>query len=430
MNDIDLQGNEQNRNWIEIGNETNKFKGTFEGNNYKISNIYNQNTQSDNQGLFGYVENAVIQNIEIKSSDIEGNLNVGALIGTAKNTTIKNCKNEANVYSYKGKAGGIVGCTEESGEIVGCSNYGLINGELHWNQSQNTTVGGIVGFNFSTIKNCDNFGDIQGGYGAIGGIAGATRANIEECVNNGNVSCTNSNINGDSQVAGIVGYVNGATVKKCSNNGNIDAAGNSNGGIVANLHTQGRVEECYNTGIINGETGRCGGIIGIGISEDCSIENCYNLGKVICTGYVNENKGAFVGGIAGYTIGSITKCYNEAEIESVYAVVGGIAGNAQLTIEECYNKADITCTNYNKDGASQVGGIVGAFNGTTIKKCYNNGKIDGAGKVNGGIVGNLYSEGKVEGCYNTGIIDSKSGNCRRDSWSCNSCSRKFNRKML
>ena len=226
MNDIDLQGSEENRNWTKIGNATNKFKGTFEGNNYKISNLYNQNINEDQQGLFGVIENANIQNLTINSSNIKGNLTVGAFIGRAEsstiqnltitssnikgeqivgafvgksvNSTIKNCKNEAIVYSYKGVAGGIVGITEENGQIINCSNLGKISSELYWKENQNAIIGGIVGINYSaTINKCTNFGDIQSVYSVIGGIAGLTTEKIEECTNFGNLSCTNYNINGD-----------------------------------------------------------------------------------------------------------------------------------------------------------------------------------------------------------------------------------------
>lgn len=284
MNDIDLQGSEENRNWTKIGNATNKFKGTFEGNNYKISNLYNQNINEDQQGLFGVIENANIQNLTINSSNIKGNITVGAFIGRAEsstiqnltitssnvkgeqivgafvgksvNSTIKNCKNEAIVYSYKGVAGGIIGITEENGQIINCSNLGKISSELYWKENQDAIIGGIVGINYSaTINKCTNFGDIQSVYSVIGGIAGVTTEKIEECTNFGNLSCTNYNKDGASQIGGIVGYVNNTTIKNCSNNGNINAAGTLNGGIVGNLHTLGRVENCYNTGRIETQKG-------------------------------------------------------------------------------------------------------------------------------------------------------------------------------
>ena len=53
---------------------------------------------------------------------------------------------------------------------------------------------------------------------------------------------------------------------------------------------------------------------------------------------------------------------------------------------------------------------------TTIKNCSNNGNINAAGNVNGGIVGNLHTLGRVENCYNTGRIETQKGRSRRNCW--------------
>lgn len=71
----------------------NHLRGTLEGNGYEIHDLYNQNTQADFQGLFGYVENATIQNLSITTGNIQGGQMCGAIAGKAKNTKIMNCKN-------------------------------------------------------------------------------------------------------------------------------------------------------------------------------------------------------------------------------------------------------------------------------------------------------------------------------------------------
>lgn len=57
--------------WEPIGNTTNPFKGTFDGRNYTIENIYINHITSDNQGLFGY-NSGTIKNIKLVSGDITG----------------------------------------------------------------------------------------------------------------------------------------------------------------------------------------------------------------------------------------------------------------------------------------------------------------------------------------------------------------------
>ena len=54
MNNIDLKGDENNQ-WTPIGNQSQKYIGTFDGNGHKISGLYIDST-SNNQGLFGFVD--------------------------------------------------------------------------------------------------------------------------------------------------------------------------------------------------------------------------------------------------------------------------------------------------------------------------------------------------------------------------------------
>lgn len=109
------------KNMIPIGTDGNPFKGTFDGNGYRITNLqYTKSMQeivdasnsslSDyltNGGLFGTIENATIKNLEIKDANFKtkspnetGNKQdtanagfyTGILVGTVKGTTkIENC---------------------------------------------------------------------------------------------------------------------------------------------------------------------------------------------------------------------------------------------------------------------------------------------------------------------------------------------------
>ena len=116
INDIDLGGSIDNRNWIPIGNESAYFSGVLEGNNYKILNLYNKDIENSNQGLFGYLENATIQNMQINSGSVSGIDYVGSIVGKAKNINIINCINNAEIKKKNGYAGGIAGLIEENGE--------------------------------------------------------------------------------------------------------------------------------------------------------------------------------------------------------------------------------------------------------------------------------------------------------------------------
>ena len=147
--DIDMSDFE----WIPICSVVGKaFEGVFDGQGYKISNLYMRGYGTSYAGLFACVRNAEIKNVVIASGEIGArgfdtysssymhlaSSNVGSLIGSAENSIIKNCVNLSSVnfgiYFY-GSIGGLIGWAEYC-EILKCSNYGNVYG--------GSTVAGIV----------------------------------------------------------------------------------------------------------------------------------------------------------------------------------------------------------------------------------------------------------------------------------------------
>ncbi len=80
-----------------IGTEENPFKGIFDGAGYVISNLKLFNgsayTLYSNIGLFGVVENAILQDFTLVGGEVCGYANVGAVVGKAKNTSFDNVNN-------------------------------------------------------------------------------------------------------------------------------------------------------------------------------------------------------------------------------------------------------------------------------------------------------------------------------------------------
>ena len=126
-----------------------------------------------------------------------------------------------------------------------------------------------------------------------------------------------------------------------------------------------------------------GGIVGY---SGGTIEDCYNTGSV--------SGGNNVGGIAGYSSGTIEDCYNTGSVSGGNNV-GGIAGTADGA-KDCHNEGTVS-------GSDCVGGILGSgadLNGV-VNRCYNTGDISGEGGV-GGIAGG--SRMGVVNCYNIGKV--------------------------
>ena len=158
-----------------IGNYTNKFEGTFDGNGKTISNL-TITPSGSHIGLFGYIgTSGTVRNLGLIDPNINGPSYVGGIAG----------------YN--------------SGTISNCYNTGGISGSSY--------VGGIAGGNNSgTITNCYNTGDISATNNYAGGIAGYNSGTISNCYNTGGIS-------GSSSVGGITGWNNGGTITKCYNVG-------------------------------------------------------------------------------------------------------------------------------------------------------------------------------------------------------------------
>ena len=131
--------------WTPIGNSSNKFQGTFDGDGHTISGLYITATGSGagNLGLFGNLGNsAVIKNLIVK--------------GTV------DCDKKTYVAGIAGR------CVAWKTVVQNCGFYGNVVGG-------NSNVGGVVGFGNNVAKNCWYYysGDTDGyKVGVSGGTAG------------------------------------------------------------------------------------------------------------------------------------------------------------------------------------------------------------------------------------------------------------------
>lgn len=527
MNDIDLKGDKNNQ-WTPIGNSTRNYTGVFDGNFYKISGLYIDNT-SDYQGLFGYVDKkGTVRNLGVDGT-VKGRNNVGSVAGYNYGT-VNNCYNMGNI-SGNDNIGGIVGYLSLDCFLLKCYNIGSVSG--------NSSIGGIAGY-LSTrnrLENCYNTGNVSGTGSYIGGVAGYNQGGISTCYNIGNVS-------GKSDVAkyigSVVGYNNNVNLRNC-----YYLKGTADKGMNGDVTQQTKINELVvnqmvgeralsnmsaldqnvwymmPSEVINGsvypyeqkntykmyyphltefkdktlplsvtltivdmkkdadgfyliytkeqlETFR--NIVNNTLTSD-EIKNNYvadssakgklmnNIdlkgdennqwtpignqsqkyigtfdgnGHKISGLYIDStsnNQGLFgfvdkggniknlgidgtvkgknrVGGIVGYTCGTVSNCYNTGNISGDSSIGGVVGYGKSACITDCYNIGIISGIG----NSSYIGGVVGwVYEGSRLKNCYNTGNISGIGLFTGGIVGWLGSgESSLENCYNTGNVSGMS----------------------
>ena len=149
MNDITFEDSDyekgggfynSGKGWDPIGTSSTYFRGTFDGNGYKIHNLRINNPTADYQGLFGYVSGATISNVTLVNADITGHEDVGGICGYLSGSSTASC----------------------------CIVSGSVKGY--------ECVGGICGHQYSSSKS----------YPAV----------ITKCINTGNISASSSNAGG------------------------------------------------------------------------------------------------------------------------------------------------------------------------------------------------------------------------------------------
>lgn len=393
-------------NWYQIGlSSSYPFTGCYNGNGYTIHNMKMLDENAVGASLFGYVNQAVIENITIEDAEITGygalSAVVGAVItkgGNFDNTYIKGCtvkkstiKSRSNGVVTDGMAlGGIAGmadpnvnlwidsCSVEDCNINGAIAVGgILGGGTTYSKTQITNshnrrtsitasyncAGGIVGYADTLyVYSCTNDGTIKGAasttpppgnlssnsvynVGTGGIVGGSGLSTIISSRNSGTV-------HGDRGVGGIIGstlvttdpesYYNNTFIGFCSNSGSVDG-NNYIGGLCG--ESQIGTYKSYNEGSVNAHSSYAGGIVGF--SPLSSITNTVNFATVYADSYS--------GGIAGFIIsGSFGINTNLGGVKAKNECAGGMIGRAGNTLSMNY------CSNFGYiDGYSFLGGLIG-----------------------------------------------------------------------
>ena len=159
------------------------------------------------------------------------------------------------------------------------SNVGILNSYF----CGFSRVGGVCGYNSSTITNCYNKGVVDGtadAAGSFGGVCGCNLGILTNCYNTGIVK-------GQSFVGGVSGD-NNKTITNCYNTGIV--SGQSYVGGVNGYNKNGTIINCYTTGEVNGTGSHVGGVIGMNLSNG-AITNCYYDSTVYTGAAIGTNSG-------------------------------------------------------------------------------------------------------------------------------------------
>lgn len=183
--------------FVPIGTEVNPFTGKFDGNGYKVRNLYINRSSQDYVGLFGRISSSgEVFNLGLKDIQISGGYIVGGLVGYNEGIITKSYAigTVSGLGDYiavlVGYNGGTVETCYSSGS--GTGSYGS---------------GGLVGGNIGTISQCYSHANVNGTW-AVGGLVGYNYGSLLESYSKGTVS-------GSEDIGGLLGYYDGGTLTSC-----------------------------------------------------------------------------------------------------------------------------------------------------------------------------------------------------------------------
>lgn len=275
----------------------------------------------------------------------------------------------------------------------------------------------------STIKDVKLVNGSKGGMqlstgtayiGCVGSLAGKTDGLVSGCTSNVAVSIASTAQTSASmpctvqKVGGLVGYAR-ATMMGCSYTGELTAT------IGGDAYNADSTSDSLRVGdSIGGVVGRFGDP-----DKHGSLYDSFNLGDVTVQttgvgakdrfGAITHAVAFYVGGVAGYSNGSVYRCHNGSYNELTREVTGKV-----------FTGVNVDGSLANNRGASEVGGIVGGLRGNSedparhndgdpsdpvvVTDCYNEAQITGLNAI-GGIVGQAGVYTTITRCYNGTITD-------------------------
>ncbi len=197
-----------------IGNDDTMFTGSYNGNDYVISNLdASELNFVCNLGFFGYIFSATIQNVHLNdatvlsrgwetgilvglsdtsyinncsvSGTLDATIHVGGLIGACSETTIENCVVDCEIVCNN-LGGGFVGYMRNESILRGCTSSVVIQGS--------NDLGGLAGrADDSLIENCNSSVSISGTHTLAGLVARVEHSQISN-------SYTSASISGETKL--------------------------------------------------------------------------------------------------------------------------------------------------------------------------------------------------------------------------------------
>ena len=314
---LDLSNYKLGEGWKPIE----RFSGTLDGRGYTISNLSISRPSSNNIGFFGELTStANITNINFENVNVRGGQFVGALAGTSAGNISNVVINKGNISGQTNYTGGLVG-SHDIGSISNCIILlDSVNGDAN--------VGGLVGMLYSgNIKRCGVKTRLIGN-DSVGGLIGFVSVNFENTIADIQEVCSNSQITGSTDLGGLIGKVRilqetELNILNSYSKGIIDGNNKNSGGFVGSISSVGTAHVAFNSLYTTLEileksdtSGACIGYTDISVASDVSVNECFwekdlNPGEVLNAVGTKANK--------TFSLSFTSKEHDEMRIRNTFA---------------------------------------------------------------------------------------------------------------
>ena len=297
------------------------FVGSFDGQEFTISNLYINRPEERFVGLFGSLDSSRIQNIVVDSAFIQGKAWVG-LFADAQKANLNNIRVLNSDISGESGVGGLVGSAIIGTIADNVYVQASVSGELD--------IGGLAGeiSSSSIIKNCRVFANVEGDAG-VGGIVGESNvdAELHRCFYQGNVE-------GRIWIGGAVGSSRGGNFSEVFTSGTVTATFQRAGGFIgmATDTDTTRVSDVFSLSTVTAPK-YSGGLIGY--NYEGVIKNSHYFGELT----VSDSSGGLVG-VEG--LDSISSSYFDMDLSGHTIAIGSDSSNALGTGLNSVDFADRT----------------------------------------------------------------------------------------
>ncbi len=435
--------------WEPVGSSSQPFCATFDGNNHKISGLWNTSSYSASSqtesGLFANLTDASVSNLTIdgaflqlsyeEKTDYTGNNScaVGLLSGYCDNTTIHNCTLQNALMDINNHSNAYLA-------------VGGLCGKGYNNKFENTSASASIHLSADRkgripAKTSSNDSSIAGACGMLMGYIGS---NHPITVSGCNTSGCITDIDSSYIIGGLCGKITGSLILvNCQNDADILSACIA-GGLTGYIEMDAKeylldssdelppsyavdsycvyINRAVNTASINGIY--AGGIVGISYDfcyfydSSFSKSNYYRPLTVIIG---SENSGAVRsssrgGGMIALAGSPYLKdCSNRETIENTTTAAISVKDRSSVSLTEHEpepsNAKLVDSDMKNTQEASAcIGGLIGqTYHDTYIYNCYNDADIKTDFAVCGGLIGRTTEQSPcrsliMENCFHSGTI--------------------------